>query len=74
MQLIKNMGKLDRYLRVIAAFVIGYLYMTNGLPEAFELVFLLVAVIFVLTAAIGTCPLYFPFKMNTNEPDHRELP
>jgi hypothetical protein len=70
----QNMGKLDRYLRVIAALVIGYMYLNGSLPEAFGLAFVIIAVIFVATSFVGFCPLYLPFKMNTKDPDHRELP
>jgi hypothetical protein len=66
--MVTNMGKFDRALRIVAALVIGYLYFSGGLPEATGLIFLILAVIFVITSFIGFCPLYLPFKMNTNKP------
>lgn len=64
----RNMGKLDRASRIVAALVIAYLYFSGTLPEATGLIFLILAVIFVITSFVGFCPLYLPFKMNTNKP------
>jgi hypothetical protein len=50
------------------------MYLNGSLPEAFGLAFVIIAVIFVATSFVGFCPLYLPFKMNTKDPDHRELP
>jgi hypothetical protein len=63
----KNMGQLDRASRIVAALIIGYLYFSGTLPEATGLIFLILAVIFVITSFVGFCPLYLPFKMNTNK-------
>ncbi len=61
------MGQLDRASRIVAALIIGYLYFSGTLPEATGLIFLILAVIFVITSFVGFCPLYLPFKMNTNK-------
>lgn len=54
----KNMGNLDRIIRAVVALVAAALYFTNVLTGTIGLVALVVAVIFLLTSAVGFCPLY----------------
>jgi uncharacterized membrane protein len=54
----KNMGNLDRIIRVIIAIVIGALYYTGTLTGTVGLVLLVLAVVFVLTSMVSFCPLY----------------
>jgi len=61
----KNMGTWDRGLRTIAALVIAVLILTKTLAGTLGIVLGVVAVIFLLTSAIGFCPLYVPFKFST---------
>lgn len=53
-----NMGKLDRVLRIIAAFVFIILYYTGTVTGTLGLIGLLVAAIFLTTTIWGFCPLY----------------
>jgi hypothetical protein len=61
----KNMGVLDRTIRVLLALVVGILYFTGRISGTVALVLGIFAVVFVLTSAISLCPLYLPFKINT---------
>ncbi|MEN8171371.1 MAG: DUF2892 domain-containing protein [Chloroflexota bacterium] len=61
----KNMGKLDRTLRLIAAVVFGYLYFSNTVAGTLGLVLLVLSVVFLLTSFVSFCPLYLPFKFST---------
>jgi len=54
----KNMGNLDRIIRVLLAAVAAVLYFTNMLTGTLGIVALVVAVVFLLTSAVGFCPLY----------------
>ncbi|MBS1622716.1 MAG: DUF2892 domain-containing protein [Bacteroidetes bacterium] len=63
----RNMGNLDRALRVVAALVIVALYFTGVISGPLGIGLLAVAVVFVLTSIIGTCPLYLPFGINTSD-------
>ena len=65
----KNMGTADKTLRIIAAIVIAILYFTNVIGGTAALILLAVGVVFVLTSAAGTCPLYLPFGISTNKKD-----
>jgi uncharacterized membrane protein len=63
----KNMGNVDRTLRVLFAVAVAVLYFTNVLSGTVATILGLVAVVFLLTAAVGTCPLYLPFKFSTKK-------
>ena len=62
----KNMGSLDRILRVVVAAVIAILYFTQVISGTIAIVLLVLALVFVLTSTMGVCPLYLPFGLNTN--------
>jgi len=61
----KNMGNLDRILRVIVALGIGALIVTGVLAGTLAVILGILAVVFVLTSAAGFCPLYVPLKIST---------
>ena len=63
----KNMGSIDKLLRVLVAVVIAVLYFTNVISGTLAFVLLAVAGIFVLTSLLGTCPLYLPFGISTKK-------
>ncbi|MBS1617924.1 MAG: DUF2892 domain-containing protein [Bacteroidetes bacterium] len=63
----KNMGNLDRVLRVIVALVIVALYFAGVVSGSVAIGLLVVGGIFVLTSIVGTCPLYLPFGINTGD-------
>ncbi len=64
----KNMGNVDRIIRVLAAVVIAVLYFTGQISGTLAAILGLVAVIFVLTSFMSFCPLYLPFKLSTKKP------
>ncbi len=61
----KNMGSLDKIVRIIVALVLVVLYFTNVVTGMLGIVLLVVAGIFVVTSLISFCPLYLPFGINT---------
>jgi hypothetical protein len=61
----KNMGTIDRVIRVILAIVVGILYLNGSISGTASIILGILAVIFILTAAIGFCPLYVPFNIST---------
>lgn len=61
----KNMGLVDRVLRIVVAVVIAYLYISGAIGGWLALVLGIVAVVFVVTSGMGFCPAYLPFKINT---------
>lgn len=61
----RNMGTLDRGLRVVLALLVAILYFTGVISGTVALVLGVLAVVFVLTSLVGTCPLYLPFGLST---------
>lgn len=61
----KNMGFFDRVLRVLAALFVGILFITGQISGLTAGILGAIAVIFLLTSAVGTCPLYMPFGIST---------
>ncbi|MGV7930274.1 MAG: DUF2892 domain-containing protein [Spirochaetota bacterium] len=63
----KNMGTIDRVLRVTVAVIIGILYLTGQISGLAAIVLGVIAVIFVATSLVSTCPLYVPLGINTRK-------
>lgn len=61
----KNMGNMDKVLRVLATVVIAVLYYTGMISGTLAIVLLVLGVVFLLTSLIGFCPLYTIFSLNT---------
>jgi hypothetical protein len=63
----KNMGTIDKAVRILIAVVIAVLFFTHVITGVLGFVLILLAVIFVATSLIGFCPLYLPFGINTGK-------
>jgi hypothetical protein len=61
----KNMGLIDKVVRIIIALLLTVLYFTNVISGTLGIVMLILAGIFVLTSFVGFCPLYLPCRINT---------
>jgi hypothetical protein len=61
----KNMGLIDRIIRILVAVVVVSLYFTNVLTGTLAVILLILAGVFVLTSLISFCPLYLPFGIKT---------
>jgi Na+(H+)/acetate symporter ActP len=61
----KNMGTADRVLRTILAVVVAILYFAGQISGTAAVILGVLAVIFLLTSAVGFCPLYAPFGLST---------
>jgi K+-transporting ATPase A subunit len=61
----KNMGSIDRALRFGAAVLIAVLYFTGVISGTVALILGIIAVVFILTSFVGTCPAYLPFGLST---------
>lgn len=58
----KNVGAVDRMVRLIIGVVlIALVFIGPKTPWGW------IGLIFFITGAIGFCPLYLPFKINTNK-------
>jgi hypothetical protein len=65
--MIKNMGSLDRRIRIIIAAFIAILYFTKLITGSLALILVIIAIAFTVTSFIGFCPIYYPFKFNTGK-------
>jgi type IV secretory pathway VirB2 component (pilin) len=61
----RNMGNLDRVIRLIIVVVIGMAYLTGVLSDTLATILGIVAAAFLLTSLVGTCPAYLPFGLST---------
>ena len=61
----RNMGNLDRIIRLVIAAVFAYLYFAGVVTGTVGIILLVLAVVFVLTSVVAFCPLYAPFKIST---------
>ena len=61
----KNMGTIDRSIRLTLAAVVVVLYLTGVVSGVWAIIAGILAVIFVVTSLIGFCPLYAPLKLST---------
>lgn len=61
----KNMGTIDKVIRILVAIVLAVLFFTKVISGTLGIVLLALAVVFVLTSLISFCPLYLPFGIST---------
>lgn len=52
------MGGLDKGIRVAIAILLTILYLTDTVTSTWGIVFLVIAVVFLLTSLVSFCPLY----------------
>lgn len=61
----KNMGGLDKGVRIAIAIGIALLYYFNVIEGTLAYVLMALAIVFLLTSFMSFCPLYLPFGWNT---------
>lgn len=65
--MVKNMGKIDRIVRIVLAIAVAVLFFSGQLTGTAAIVLGILAAVFLATAVVGTCPLYIPFKISTKK-------
>jgi hypothetical protein len=63
----KNMGTVDKVVRILAAVIIAGLYFANIISGTVAIILLILAGIFILTSFMSFCPLYLPFGISTRK-------
>ena len=61
----KNIGTLDRLLRIGLAVAVGVLYAFGFIEGPLAIALGVLAVVLVATSAVAVCPLYLPFGLST---------
>jgi hypothetical protein len=65
MKMKKNIGTIDKAVRMAVAAIILLLYFTNVISGTLALLLIAFAIILTTTSLLGICPLYLPFGINT---------
>ena len=63
----KNMGSIDRVVRIILAITLVLLYYFEVITGTWAIAGIVLAVVLAGTSFISTCPLYMPFGISTNK-------
>jgi hypothetical protein len=63
----KNMGTIDKVVRILVAIVIAGLYFANIISGTVAIILLILAGVFILTSFMSFCPLYYPFGISTKK-------
>jgi len=63
----KNMGTLDKSIRTIIALAVAVLYFTGVISGTTAIILGILAIVFLLTSFMGSCPLYMPFGISTRK-------
>ncbi|HEY5149054.1 MAG TPA: DUF2892 domain-containing protein [Mycobacterium sp.] len=61
----KNVGLVDRVVRILAAVLVLVLYLTHVISGPLAIVLGVIAAVFVITGFVGVCPAYMPFRLST---------
>jgi hypothetical protein len=67
----KNMGQVDKVIRILLAVAIAILYFTNQINGTAAIIFGVIGIIFVATGFLRFCPLYLPFGISTTK-NHKQ--
>jgi len=61
----KNMAAADRIFRVVIVALVAVLYFTHVLSPVAAIILGVLALVFLLTSIVGTCPLYMLMGIST---------
>lgn len=61
----KNMGTIDRGIRILLAVIVAILYLIGSITGVAAIILGILAVVFLTTGLTGFCPLYVPLKIST---------
>ena len=61
----KNMGIIDRGLRIALAALVLVLFLTHTISGTAAIILGAIAVVFLLTSFVGVCPAYLAFGLST---------
>lgn len=56
--MVKNIGILDRVIRIIISAIFILLFLTKSVPSTLGIILLIISIVFLFTAFTGFCALY----------------
>jgi Na+(H+)/acetate symporter ActP len=65
----KNLGSVERIIRVFVALVVAILYFTNQISGVAVIVLGVIAAAFILTSSAGFCPIYASLSFLAKKPE-----
>jgi len=57
----KNLGNIDRVLRVAYAVIVAILFFTNVISGLTGIILLIIGIVLALTSLVSFCPIYWVF-------------
>ncbi len=63
--MIKNMGMIDKSVRIFAAIMIWILFFAGIIHGTLAIVLGIISILLVATSLSGFCPMYLPFGIST---------
>jgi hypothetical protein len=63
----KNMGQLDRIIRIAIAVLVAILYFANVISGTWAIILGILALVFLLTGLVSVCPLYMALGISTRK-------
>ena len=63
----KNMGTIDKVIRILVAVVVIVLYFTHMISGTLAIILLALSAVFIITSFISFCPLYLPLGISTRK-------
>ena len=61
----KNLGNIDRVLRVAYAVIVAILFFTKAISGLTGIILLIVGIVLALTSLVSFCPIYWIFGWKT---------
>jgi len=63
--MMKNVGNADRVTRIVLALILGLMWLNGTIAGFLGGALAILAIVFLVTGAIGFCPIYFALKLST---------
>jgi hypothetical protein len=63
----KNIGTIDKVIRILISVVVAVLYFTKMISGTLGIILLVVAAVFVLTTLINFCPIWAALGISTRK-------
>jgi hypothetical protein len=63
----KNVGTIDKVIRILIAVVVVTLYFTNVISGTLGIILLAVSAILVVTSLVSICPIYLALGLNSGK-------
>jgi hypothetical protein len=69
MKMKKNMGTIDKVIRILVAVLVVILYFTNVISGTPGIILLALSAVLVVTTVLGFCPIWLALGLSTTKKD-----